>query len=221
MRISNEMQKAFIDEMEKISAKKKPGLGDMAYYSEKRAGFLSNVGKAISSGAADAGGALNTMIAHPVQGVAKGLQVTGGQLRDSVSQMRTGPLGALKGAFLPGMMALGLYSGVKGLRGDEDPMGMGRGKAERYGDFIGSQFGGLVGAGHGLTGNIVAGVAGQKAGAAIGRVVDKVRGHKPPPDADRSVRAHIYNTVSPVPVRASRRQAVAPPTPSAVGDHTA
>lgn len=238
MKISNEMQAAFIDEMEKIAylGLGRGGLQTLQLISEeeerkkklgliKKAGMLQNLGSSIKNTAHDIGGALNTMIAHPVQGMQAGLKTTGQQLGESIKQMRSGgPWNAIKGGAMPGLMALGLYGGIKGLKGEEDPTGMGRGKGERYGDFLGNQFGGLVGASHGLGGNIVAGIAGQKAGAAIGRTIDRIRGYTPPEGADRRMSTAAYNTFSPVP-RARRARAAAPApaasAPSLAGGQTA
>jgi hypothetical protein len=229
MKISLDMQDAFIKEMEKISiafynsARQGNNILDSAGMllematapkptgKKKQASFLQNVGKPIvrtgnfvAKYVRDAAGALNTMATRPIHGMVEGAKETGKQLQNSAQQMRSGGVkNALKGAFLPGMMALGLYSGVKGLRGAEDPTGMGRGKGERYGDFLGSQAGGLIGAKYGIAGNIAAGMVGQKAGALAGRAVDKIRGYTPPPGADRRMSTRALNTFSPVAIQRS------------------
>jgi hypothetical protein len=209
------------ERFEKTSAKKSkklPGPGDMAYYSEKRAGFLQNLGKPIvhtgrwiSRAADDVGQALHTTISHPLQGMAAGAATTGEQLSNSFKQMRSGGVrNAVGGMVMPGMLALGLYGGIKSLKGDVDPTGMGRGKGERWGDFLGSQAGWLIGAKHGIPGSIAAGLMAQKAGAFAGRMVDKARGYQKPADSDRRMSTAVYNTFSPVP-RARRRQGQSAP----------
>lgn len=244
MKISNEVQAAFINEMEKISSFSptvpcrrsscpvcRNTVGDRlvdkvfdTLEKTKKASILQNIGKPI----ANAIGGLTTprRLGAPIAGAfsnavqtAKGFAhpVKGtieGAKFTARDVMGKNPLNPGKHPVMAGMMGLGLAMGANELRHKEDPTGQDRGRGQRIGDFAGGTIGGLIGSPFGLTGGVGGGIVGQKIGATAGRAVDRLRGHKPNPQ-QVDPRMALVNSVSPVTIKRRRKAAPAEVQPEA------
>lgn len=84
----------------------------------------------------------------------------------------------------PGMTALMVGAPALGaahtLATKESPTGPGKG--ERLGHELGGMVGGVAGGAMPLVGNVAVGELGGRAGATVGRVIDRIRGRRPPID---------------------------------------
>lgn len=155
---------AFLDELGKIKeAGMMSNLGTKILTSAKGAGrFLKDQ---TQGGIRNAGSAISSF-ATPVEAFKKGLHTT---IHDAKSMSK--PMKA--------MMALGLVGSVHEATSKNDPMGKGRGRAERVGAALGDQVGGVMGAPFGLAGGLVSSQIGRKAGGLVGKGVDLLRRPKP------------------------------------------
>jgi hypothetical protein len=159
---------AFLDELGKIKeAGMMSNLGTKILTSAKGAGrYLKNE---TQGGIINAGKAVASW-ANPVNSFKKGLHTT---IHDTKSM--SVPMKAL--------MGVGLLSSAHEATAKNDPMGKGRGRAERIGAALGDQVGGVMGAPFGIAGGLVSSQIGRKAGGVVGKGVDLLRRPKPQPTA--------------------------------------
>lgn len=192
------------DKPKKKTAKRKlPGLGDMAYYSEKKAKEKASCGDMLQY-YADHPDKLKAKQERDKKKHAGFMQNVGTRISNSVSGAGRNVGGAMQQMFAHPIQGIqrGAVETVKGLKGHpiltaailggtalgihdlskkEDPSGAGRSRTHRAAEFIGDQAGSLIGAPFGFTGSIAGGMMGKKIGDVTGKAIDAVRGYKRTP----------------------------------------
>ncbi len=142
----------------------------LAFFDEivkiKEAGILRDVGMRIltkakalpgaAAGAIDNAGKAVSSFSTPVDSLKRGWRMT------------TQDFGNMSGG-QKGLLALGLMGSGHEALAKEDPLGQGRGRVERISTAVGDQLGGIIGTPFGITGGIVAGQIGRKAGSIVGK----------------------------------------------------
>lgn len=144
----------------------------------KTAGLMANVGMKILHTAK----ALPRNIQQGAKGSIENAGKAVGAFSTPIKSLKEGARFTVKdfrsmGKVQKGLMGVGLVGSAHEALAKNDPLGKGRGRAERVGAAIGDQVGGLVGAPFGITGGIVAGQIGRKAGGTVGKGVDLMRKH--------------------------------------------
>lgn len=113
-------------------------------------GSIQNAGSAVSA------------FSTPVDSFKKGLKMT---TKDFGSMSKS----------QKGLLAVGLAGSTHEAVAKEDPLGKGRGRIERVATSVGDQLGGIIGTPFGITGGVVAGQIGRKAGSLVGRGAEAVQ----------------------------------------------
>lgn len=145
---------ACIDELDKIA-----GLRDAGTWARDQVqGGIRNIGGAISS------------FATPVASAKAGARQMTKDLK--------GSLKSPKGLGMAGLQMYGLVSQGRDALRPYDPSGEGRSRLHRTAALVGDQIGGLIGARHGMMGQITASMIGRKVGDVAGRAVDFARGYR-------------------------------------------
>lgn len=149
---------SFLDEMQFIAS---PGL-------RKESGVMRNVGewslKQARGIGKDIHGAAKAF-GSPTKGVSEGAKFIHNDFKSA-------------NPFWKAMTAYGLVSGAPEALAKEDPSGQGRSRLNRMTRFAGAQAGNVIGAPYGFVGGTLASLAGEGAGAMIGKGIDKARGIK-------------------------------------------